>query len=258
MPNHTSNLITVKGNKKDVSYFLKSVLSKAADPSEEDNPFDLEAMIPVPQPLYDVGGVPDLRLDDTVEKLQERLKTETDPLEIKTIEKKLLMIDNLSNYGYESWYQFCIDKWGTKWNTYDHGEWNKSGSDTDYTAFLYYQTAWSPPSEAIQKGSEQFPGLLFINAAADEGGGFLLKQVFSEGELVDEINYDWDSTEGVELREELGCYYEDEDEYDYEDNEDEESQHEDTILVAPEIPIPLDEHIYDEIDEIFDNHIVID
>lgn len=52
----------------------------------------------------------------------------------------------LEKYGHESWYDWQISNWGTKW---DLCEVSASRVD-DNTVELYFDTAWSPPIEAYQ------------------------------------------------------------------------------------------------------------
>ena len=53
---------------------------------------------------------------------------------------------NIEKYGYTTWYEFCINEWGTKWDIVaqdaelDEGELRIS-----------FDTAWSPPLEAYDK-----------------------------------------------------------------------------------------------------------
>jgi len=65
----------------------------------------------------------------------------------------------------DGWYDWCLKNWGTKWDCYEehltHG--------TDYTCYSF-DTAWSPPSEWIQKVSRKFPHLKFNVTWAEEGG----------------------------------------------------------------------------------------
>jgi hypothetical protein len=56
---------------------------------------------------------------------------------------------NLEQYGYESWYEFNVANWGTKWDV--------GGEDANFLrteptkAILNFDTAWSPPDEAFAK-----------------------------------------------------------------------------------------------------------
>jgi len=59
---------------------------------------------------------------------------------------------NKEKYGYESWYEFNIAEWGTKW---DVG--NSQGiNDVDTNELVvYFDSAWSPPIAAYEKLEEQ-------------------------------------------------------------------------------------------------------
>ena len=53
---------------------------------------------------------------------------------------------NIEKYGYANWYDWCVAKWGTKWDIdTDAGEAYVSG-DTFHANF---DTAWSPPIEFL-------------------------------------------------------------------------------------------------------------
>lgn len=62
-------------------------------------------------------------------------------------EKDQLRARLLEKYGYESWYDFCVNEWGTKWEVsaelYDDnlGE----GGDEDRFIQISFDSAWSPP-----------------------------------------------------------------------------------------------------------------
>jgi hypothetical protein len=54
---------------------------------------------------------------------------------------------NVKNYGYSTWYDFAIGEWGTKW---DVGGGDITKIDKNNVK-LYFQSAWSPPTEAYRK-----------------------------------------------------------------------------------------------------------
>lgn len=61
---------------------------------------------------------------------------------------------NLKKFGFKDWYDWRIEKWGTKWNV---------GSDVDIDNLsgnnisLSFDTAWSPPIPVIAAMCEQYP-----------------------------------------------------------------------------------------------------
>jgi len=55
---------------------------------------------------------------------------------------------NLATHGYKTWYDFCVNEWGTKWDVGDG-----SGIQTwdDHELIVYFDSAWSPPIAAYEK-----------------------------------------------------------------------------------------------------------
>ena len=78
---------------------------------------------------------------------QELKDTEADRKAFANAEVKS---DNMTKFGYESWYDWSIAHWGTKWDV---------GADTDiqdYTpgdteVFLYFDSAWAPPIAGMEQ-----------------------------------------------------------------------------------------------------------
>jgi hypothetical protein len=59
---------------------------------------------------------------------------------------------NVDTYGYESWYEFCIDNWGTKW---DVGDSDSEISESDGQLTLRFYSAWSPPARCYDVMNQQ-------------------------------------------------------------------------------------------------------
>ena len=57
-----------------------------------------------------------------------------------------------AKYGYESWYDWNIANWGTKW---DVGSSQGINTWNDYEFVAYFDSAWSPPIAAYEKLEEQ-------------------------------------------------------------------------------------------------------
>lgn len=56
--------------------------------------------------------------------------------------------NNLKEFGYANWYEFCLDNWGTKW---DITETYFDVSDDLKEIFISFDTAWSPPIKFYEK-----------------------------------------------------------------------------------------------------------
>ena len=91
---------------------------------------------PVPESLHIVAG---------------RVGDDTDPkqIELEAAEKR-----NLEAHGYATWYDFCVNEWGTKWDVESY-----EGENTQVEQGVLqfgFDSAWSPPigiyEELIQQG----------------------------------------------------------------------------------------------------------
>lgn len=69
--------------------------------------------------------------------------------------------------GYSDWYQFAIERWGTKWNT-DGG----SRDDGRTRICLTFHTAWSPPMPIVDALAKKYPKTRFSLRYYECGMGF--------------------------------------------------------------------------------------
>jgi len=93
-------------------------------------------------------------------------------------------LDNLTNYGYKSWYEWRIAKWGCKWPESDLSvgqDYTNNGDGTSVIAFNF-DTPWAPPIEAFDKISQDYPNLLFCLYYEEPGMGFCGSDVWAKGE----------------------------------------------------------------------------
>ncbi len=67
-------------------------------------------------------------------------------------------VDNIINYGADTWYDWSVNNWGTKWNAFE----SKIENNT-----ISFQTAWSASLPITQKLSKTFPKLLIFHEFAD-------------------------------------------------------------------------------------------
>jgi hypothetical protein len=62
---------------------------------------------------------------------------------------------NLAKYGFNSWYDWCVANWGTKWDAYDV-EIISERYDNDVAELtLTFDTAWAPPTKFYDELLEQ-------------------------------------------------------------------------------------------------------
>lgn len=61
-------------------------------------------------------------------------------------------IENIKNYNFPQWYDWCVENWGTKWNVEDDIDvvYDKNIDEYD----ISFQTAWNVPTGIVEKYSE--------------------------------------------------------------------------------------------------------
>lgn len=90
----------------------------------------------------------------------------------KTEEEREIILRNEPTIREDSWYDWRIQNWGTKWDVYSCcNNWENEKPSTEITA--NFCTAWSPPSEeCLAVISKQFPGSLLTNFYEESGMDF--------------------------------------------------------------------------------------
>jgi hypothetical protein len=92
-------------------------------------------------------------------------------------------------YGFDNWYDWRINKWGTKWDV--DIEFREEDSDNE-CLFISFDSAWSPPCNWLLKVSQDFPNLKF--ELEYEEGGCCFKGVttcYAKEELFDDKCWEW-------------------------------------------------------------------
>ena len=122
----------------------------------------LEEFIPVPASLHIVAG---------------RVGDDTDP---KQIELEAQEKSNLEKHGYSTWYDFCVNEWGTKWDV-GGDDYNAPQQDGPNKITMAFDSAWAPPSAAMDKLMDlgfsvrlyyYEPGMCFAGIYGDEGDDY--------------------------------------------------------------------------------------
>jgi hypothetical protein len=99
-------------------------------------------------------------------------------------------VDNVLQYGYMNWYDWAVDKWGTKWNSFD------TVIDGNIIEFL---TAWTDVSDLMRKLSEKYPDNTFYYDFAEEQAGLYAGQfAFENGEEIGGGHFEEYSKEAYE------------------------------------------------------------
>lgn len=116
------------------------------------------------------------------------------------IENCLKGFYNKEKYGYVDWYEWCLDKWDTKWNAVDtviH----------DVDKVIEFQTAWSLAHAVLVKVAQETDiRVLYadedigrncgmIELRKDEQGRVVERELLGEGDFI--AHYAWDGDETV-------------------------------------------------------------
>ena len=167
MPNWCSNTLVLEHD--------DPAMIKRAETAFADGKF-LNEFIPVPESLHIVAG---------------RVGDDTDPEQIKLHEQTM---NNLSVHGYATWYDYCVNEWGTKWDV--GGDDGNISEATENSITLYFDSAWAPPVAAYEK----LEGLGFrVNAMYHEPG-VSFAGIYKDGE---DDCYDLNGLDSKQVRAEL-------------------------------------------------------
>jgi len=223
MPNHVSSNLVITGPSDDVRRFVSDVDRSVTNAG---NALDFNGVVPLPEELKGTSSPVHIQTKTEIDNLWAEWNQKKDAGKFNERELKYGKPFNLgitqevsdtliAKYGDNNWYEWAIRNWGTKWGAYDTGEWDVTVDENgNSSARVSYNTAWSPATEFFKRASLLFPTLTFDTEYADEGGGFVAATSFENGDVTNDIDYEWNSDEGIEVRERVGygeCEYVDED-----------------------------------------------
>lgn len=210
MPNHTANNFTVTGPKDDVLRFVAQIKGTDSD-------IDFNKVLPIPDELRGTSSPSRIQTQEEIDQIWAEWNKRKDEGKLSSFEMERPMglgitqakyDEFILKYGYADWYDWSIFNWGTKWNAYDVTEWSiNECSEYTASATIYYETAWSPATALWLNVSKNYPTLEFYHEFADEGGAFLGSETIVDGRFISEEELEWDSDDGIELREGLGRYW---------------------------------------------------
>lgn len=183
MPNHIQNRLTlVNASEAEIKKFEALF--------HDDGDFiSLNKIIPMPESLQIESGGRSSRAEEIInsadpekaladflaEMREKRHYTDKDCEEFKKFVEQVKY--NLDNYGFSTWYDWCIKNWGTKWDTYD-------GYSNDDTS-CGFCTAWSTPIPAMVALSKMLPDCEIEVEYADEDYGHNCgRYTLKNGELI--------------------------------------------------------------------------
>jgi hypothetical protein len=147
MPNWCTNELIVSGKAKDLAVFKAQAHRPGGDNVAELG-FCISRFIPIPEELVGTRS-PVVKPNPKLTK----------------------------KYGADNWYDWCCNNWGTKWDV-EGQEAGVSKGKLGYT----FDSAWAPPSQAIERISEMYLTLKFVLHFVGEGNEFSGTEQFVAGE----------------------------------------------------------------------------
>jgi len=212
MPNHISTNFRVTGPTAEVKRFIK-------DAAGQGSVLSLNNLLPMPSELQFVSSPVKIMTQAEIDKQWADWKINKEAGKNSSFEKdkpfglgitKENSDSYKAKYGVDNWYDWTIANWGSKWGVYDETEWNITEDGDISSAGIWYQTAWSPVTIAWERISKNYPTLEFFHEFADEGGAFVGNQLIQDGNIIDDNDYEWNSDEGIVIREGVGMWVEEE------------------------------------------------
>lgn len=171
MPNWVTNKLSIRGTDNQIEQILSAIAEKEKKDATSRSLIDFNNIIPMPA---DLNVEKSSRGDQGLEYITGLAKSETKVSVCKTWDKLtqeqkdncLLFgakyLTNIMRYGYPTWYEWCIQNWGTKWNARNA---SKCGN------IIFFDTAWSTPEPIIKALSVKYPDVTFEVEYADEDVG---------------------------------------------------------------------------------------
>lgn len=203
MPNNVKNIIKMKGI---------ASLPLFRDLEDGTRAFDFNKLIPMPPELdIESGTICPLAIEAALRKAKNNIPTFSrihispgiaDPIYYSNLRSSgktedelcflgLQYLSNLIKYGSPSWYYWCCDNWGTKWNSYADAQENDD--------VITFKTTWDPPFPIIKKLSELYPNIEIEHFWANENIGYETGYgKWKNGEAIQLDNYEAQSQEAYQ------------------------------------------------------------
>jgi len=186
MPNHVTNRIYIPDKEK----FATAVAGMRTEHKEgKILEFDFNKLIPMPRALsIECSSAGDKGLK-AYKEVVEASGAEKDAARerfyaLPEWEQKLgfQYYMNLRRYGVTTWYDWCCQEWGTKWNAYDES----IGTNT-----IWFNTAWSAPLPVIDAFAEKFELTMLYCYADEDMGRNCGYRIYEDGKPDGAFDYLW-------------------------------------------------------------------
>ena len=168
MPNHVTNILTISGPSDLVAKVKSEISSIYKEDGEQIHLYiDFHKIAPLPEELKGTTSPTRIISQEDYDKQEARGITQE-------MSKRFT-----KEYGYDNWYDWQRNAWGTKWNAYSQNDMENGD--------IKFETAWSTPFNLILLLSKKYPEAEFKVQFADEDFGHNVGEyVCKAGEEIDE------------------------------------------------------------------------
>lgn len=112
----------------------------------------------------------------------------TQSTKVDLYQKGRRYVENYNKYGHVTWYTWCVEYWGSKWNAYNTNEINED--------MIEFKTAYNYPAPVISKLSKIYPDITIEHYWKDEDMGVNSGyRIYHNGEIIEEEFYESDVNE---------------------------------------------------------------
>jgi hypothetical protein len=151
-----------------------------------------------------------------------RVGNDTDP---KQIELEAQEKANIEAHGYATWYDYCVNEWGTKWDV-GGNDYNEPQQDSPTKITMAFDSAWAPPCAAMDKLMDMGfsvrlyyyePGMCFAGIYDENGDDYYDLGGMNSDQVAEDL---------PSVLDEMFCISETIAEYEEEENQEEEDSNE--------------------------------
>jgi hypothetical protein len=169
MPNHVTTRVRIIASDELRIKIRNEIRADEADEETDESVIDFNKIAPMPKELENTKSPNTIISQEEYDEQEARIANG----ELSDFEKSYGVsrgiTQEMSNqfiekFGADNWYNWCSKNWGTKWNAY-------SQCNGDDDTWFEIQTAWSHPTELMQKLAQKYPDAVFISVYADEDIG---------------------------------------------------------------------------------------
>jgi hypothetical protein len=112
---------------------------------------------------------------------------------------------NRETHGYATWYDFCVNEWGTKWDV-GGDDYNAPQQDSPTRITMSFDSAWAPPCAAMDKMMDlgfsvrlyyYEPGMCFAGIYDENGDDYYELGDMKSEQVAEEIPSELDEMFGI-------------------------------------------------------------